>query len=112
MTYYIQYAIFNDFNSGLFISLQPTDKPFRILHITDIHFDELYEIGSLADCGMPCCCGNNQGKPSNPADGAGAWGDYRSCDTPWHAVLDLMNRTSQDVSIPRFGHFILAQAKW
>lgn len=70
----------------------------RILHFTDIHYDDIYKVGGNALCDDPLCCGNNQGEPANAAAAAGAWGDYRYCDTPWHAVLDLMNRTSKEVS--------------
>lgn len=54
-------------------------------------------IGGNADCGEPLCCGNRQGQPSSPENAAGPWGDYRSCDMPWHGVLNVMNETTKQV---------------
>lgn len=77
---------------------QEMDTPIRapanytILHITDIHLDPFYEAGGNAVCGRGACCRKNQGKPSNESSAAGKWGDYRDCDTPWEAVVDLVQQ--------------------
>lgn len=49
----------------------------KIIHITDMHFDENYVEGNLATCINPICCRRNDGPAGNPADGGGFWGDYR-----------------------------------
>ncbi|XP_049533199.1 sphingomyelin phosphodiesterase-like [Anopheles darlingi] len=68
----------------------------KIVQITDLHFDPNYRTGYNADCGAPACCRESQGIPENPAAGAGPWGDYRACDTPWNAVEDIIDRAAED----------------
>ncbi|XP_039267442.2 sphingomyelin phosphodiesterase-like [Styela clava] len=86
------------------------DNVLKVLHISDVHVDLKYVPGGNAECGEPLCCrakkkpkqgflskfvGNWTSKaysmaskfsPSEhktePADGAGYWGDYRGCDLP------------------------------
>lgn len=60
-----------------------------ILHITDIHVDLKYKQNSLADCDKFVCCRDvDDGSEEDSKTPAGPWGDYRSCDTPWQAVID------------------------
>ncbi|EGC30266.1 hypothetical protein DICPUDRAFT_158024 [Dictyostelium purpureum] len=56
----------------------PGSPTMKILHLSDIHVDPIYEQGMNADCGEPLCCRavNGPGKGSNAA---GKWGHY-SCD--------------------------------
>lgn len=49
----------------------------KIVHITDMHYDENFVEGNLATCSNSICCRRNDGVASNPADGAWFWGDYR-----------------------------------
>lgn len=65
--------------------------------MTDIHYDDIYLPGSNALCGEPLCCAAHQGEPATPAARAGYWGDYRSCDMPWHSVINLMDQVSTHV---------------
>ncbi|XP_058823019.1 sphingomyelin phosphodiesterase-like [Topomyia yanbarensis] len=68
---------------------------FKIIHVTDLHYDPHYRTGYNAVCGEPCCCREGQGIPANPADGAGEWGDYRDCDSPWKAVEDAVREAGR-----------------
>ncbi|KAF2894532.1 hypothetical protein ILUMI_11660 [Ignelater luminosus] len=70
------------------IPKNPTEEVKKIIHLTDIHYDPFYEPGSKTVCDTYLCCESMSGKPENPEDGAGYWGDYHSCDTPWHAIVD------------------------
>lgn len=67
----------------------------KILHITDIHFDNLYKPGSDAKCNLPVCCQSDSGDPITPENGAGFWGDYNVCDQPWYSVLDLLDHVNE-----------------
>lgn len=49
---------------------------FKIVHITDIHYDLHYQVGNLAVCSAPVCCRDSQGLPEKATDGAGYWGSY------------------------------------
>ncbi|XP_035772890.1 sphingomyelin phosphodiesterase-like [Anopheles albimanus] len=67
----------------------------KIIHITDVHYDPHYRTGYNAVCGEPCCCREGQGIPADPANGAGEWGDYRDCDSPWKAVEDAVRAAAR-----------------
>lgn len=69
-----------------------TLEPIRILHLTDLHYDPLYQVGALGPCEFPVCCQADSGNVTFPGDAAGHWGDYNYCDTPWHAVEDILNQ--------------------
>ncbi|XP_049286981.1 sphingomyelin phosphodiesterase 1-like [Anopheles funestus] len=65
--------------------------PLTIVHLTDIHYDPEYLVGVNADCNAEACCRTLPDlQPATGATAAGYWGDYRDCDTPWHAVVDVM----------------------
>ncbi|XP_058443150.1 sphingomyelin phosphodiesterase 1-like isoform X2 [Malaya genurostris] len=74
-------------------SLKSDQDPLVIVHLTDIHFDPEYLVGVNADCGSGSCCRVvPELEPANPTNAAGYWGDYRSCDSPWHAVVDVVDQ--------------------
>lgn len=73
----------------------PPVEPYRVLQITDYHWDTEYSSEANANCGEPTCCRKNQGAPPTPADRAGRWGDYRSCDIPWDTVAEFMQHTQE-----------------
>ena len=52
-----------------------------MLHLSDIHLDHKYRVGSLATCDSYLCCREEMGFPTDPADQAGLWGAY-FCDLP------------------------------
>eukprot|EP01112_Ceratiomyxa_fruticulosa_P015477 TRINITY_DN4550_c0_g2_i1.p1 TRINITY_DN4550_c0_g2~~TRINITY_DN4550_c0_g2_i1.p1 ORF type:complete len:566 (-),score=72.48 TRINITY_DN4550_c0_g2_i1:89-1786(-) len=51
----------------------PSAPKKHILHITDIHYDPKYSIGSSSKCGEPLCCRENNGKGEGDHI-AGKWG--------------------------------------
>lgn len=62
------------------------NKPLKVLHITDIHYDSDYLVGGWGKCREPLCCQKDKGKANNSEDTARHWGDFRLCDTPLHTV--------------------------
>lgn len=64
---------------------------FKVLHISDTHYDPHYTEGSNAECNEPLCCRLSSGRPSNPKAAAGKWGDYRKCDTPKRTVDHMLS---------------------
>uniref|UniRef100_A0A8D8RQQ1 Sphingomyelin phosphodiesterase n=1 Tax=Cacopsylla melanoneura TaxID=428564 RepID=A0A8D8RQQ1_9HEMI len=69
----------------------PESAPtFKVLHISDTHYDPHYEEGSNADCNEPLCCRATSGPPVSPQTRAGRWGDYRKCDTPKRTVDHML----------------------
>lgn len=65
-------------------------EPLKILHISDIHLDPGYTVGSNANCDEPICCQPGS-VPEKEEDVAGYWGDYRGCDTSNWAFIDALN---------------------
>ncbi|XP_055686380.1 sphingomyelin phosphodiesterase isoform X1 [Lutzomyia longipalpis] len=64
---------------------------FKVLHLSDTHYDPYYAQGSNAECNEPLCCRITNGMPSTPNGAAGKWGDYRKCDTPQRTVDHLLH---------------------
>lgn len=79
----------NSYNQGVSQTVT-SGPPLKILHLTDIHYDPDYEPGSDANCNSMLCCQKGS-QPRNSTDQAGYWGSY-PCDSPWHAVEDVLNR--------------------
>jgi sphingomyelin phosphodiesterase len=74
-----------------------------IVHITDIHVDFNYTKGASADCNEFACCREmDDVNDTDPESNAGEWGDYRSCDTPWNAVVDAFNHIKRQHSVNIF----------
>lgn len=75
--------------------LPPEATPtFKVLHISDTHYDPYYEEGTNADCNEPLCCRGTSGPPLSPQTRAGRWGDYRKCDTPKRTVDHMLQHIS------------------
>ena len=78
----------------LFVSLFASEIG-NILHITDIHYDPYYQVGSPANCyhigifkGLGCCHSSNI--PISPERKAGKYGDF-NCDTPFSLINDTFS---------------------
>lgn len=63
---------------------------FKVLHLSDTHYDPYYLEGSNAECNEPLCCRLTNGRPLNTFAAAGKWGDYRKCDTPKRTVDNML----------------------
>ncbi|XP_012271398.1 sphingomyelin phosphodiesterase-like [Orussus abietinus] len=77
--------------SAKVIQKERSDRTVKILQITDVHYDPSYEPRGNADCDEPICCRQGQNKTNTSGLTAGYWGDYHYCDTPWHAVTDVLD---------------------
>nr|XP_019543354.2 sphingomyelin phosphodiesterase-like [Aedes albopictus] len=74
-------------------SIPSNKEPLTIIHLTDIHYDPEYVVGINADCAAGACCRHVPDlEPADSANAAGFWGEYRDCDSPWHAVVDVMEQ--------------------
>ncbi|XP_003402022.1 sphingomyelin phosphodiesterase 1 isoform X1 [Bombus terrestris] len=103
-----------DNNSNAIITDNETQKQIKILQITDLHYDPLYEPYGNSICREPVCCRKGQNEP-NMTQFAGFWGDYNSCDTPWHAITDALNHikdTHQDIDFIYFTGDIIDHGVW
>ena len=90
---------------------------WQVLHLSDIHVDMRYVVGSNAECDEPVCCRQPLLHRSSILDslkntvklqflhqkvedvvdpilGAMRWGDYRNCDLPFWTFEDLLKQLS------------------
>ncbi|XP_012143489.2 sphingomyelin phosphodiesterase 1 isoform X1 [Megachile rotundata] len=91
-----------------------TEEKMKIVQITDIHYDPLYEPNGNANCKEPVCCRKGQ-NTTGTTSLAGYWGDYQSCDTPFHAVIDALtqiNDTHKDIDAIYFTGDIIDHGIW
>jgi len=73
-----------------------SNATFRILHLSDIHYDEMYAVGSETNCGEPLCCRNRSSLVNKSTSGkAGKWGDYM-CDLNEQLFDSLLERIAQE----------------
>lgn len=73
---------------------KPSAPQKRVLHLTDFHFDPLYQPGTDANCGAPLCC--RAGQPTGEGGGAGKWGDYRNCDVPYWTLVKVLRHIADN----------------
>lgn len=84
-------------------------EPLKILHFSDLHYDPLYQAaGGLAVCDRPVCCQIDSGNVTVEEEGAGVWGDFRNCDTPWNVIQDALDHMKTQfvrISYPTIAFF-------
>ncbi|XP_050500372.1 sphingomyelin phosphodiesterase 1 isoform X2 [Diabrotica virgifera virgifera] len=69
------------------------EKPFNILHITDIHYDPRYTVGKQNTCNEPVCCQDDQPNATTAGEACGYWSDYINADIPWRTVVNALEQT-------------------
>jgi hypothetical protein len=72
-----------------------TAPTFKVLHLSDTHYDPYYHEGSNAACSEPLCCRLTNGIASTKDQAAGKWGDYRKCDTPKITVDNMLQHIQE-----------------
>ena len=67
----------------------------KIMMVTDMHVDYEYEPGTIAECQEPMCCrATSTPKHNYSTPGAGYWGDYRKCEIPKWAMVDMLRHAN------------------
>lgn len=92
-----------------------SEEIINIIQITDVHYDSNYEPYGNAYCNEPTCCRKGQNDTNTSNKVAGYWGDYNSCDSPWHAVIDILEQikaTHQNISYIYFTGDIVDHGVW
>jgi hypothetical protein len=88
------YIADDNFINNLYQSISGSQKreTFKMVHLTDVHFDLKYTVGANSDCGINnvVCCRAEQGFPSEPKNQARSVGEYK-CDLPF-ATVESMGR--------------------
>ncbi|KAH6927920.1 hypothetical protein HPB50_009963 [Hyalomma asiaticum] len=78
---------------------------FRVLHLSDTHYDPEYVEGSLAACEEPLCCRSESGEVKNDTDRAGRWGDLRYCDLPFRTLDNMLEHIGSETRQPDFAYW-------
>ncbi|KAF7991317.1 hypothetical protein HCN44_002879 [Aphidius gifuensis] len=110
-----EWSINVDKNNKRFVNKKLSKQRYKILQVTDIHYDPLYEANGSADCNEPTCCRKGQYHINDQPILAGYWGDFNNCDSPWHAVTDALdNMASQhkDIDYVYFTGDIIDHGIW
>ena len=97
------------------IDADDSEEIINIIQITDIHYDPNYEPYGNANCDEPTCCRRGQNDTNTNNKVAGYWGDYNYCDSPWHAVVDVLEQiraTHQNISYVYFTGDIVDHGVW
>uniref|UniRef100_A0A0N4ZDC3 Guanylate cyclase n=1 Tax=Parastrongyloides trichosuri TaxID=131310 RepID=A0A0N4ZDC3_PARTI len=78
-------------------------KTLRVLHLTDIHIDHKYAVGSEADCKtesenekLLCCRDYSEIKNEKINVPAGYWGSPYACDIPYRTFVHGMEHISKN----------------
>ncbi|KZC03843.1 Sphingomyelin phosphodiesterase [Dufourea novaeangliae] len=109
------WSIIIDNSSKTVITDKKTTEQVKVLHITDLHYDPFYEPSGNSNCEAPLCCRKGQNETNVKNSLAGFWGDYGSCDTPWHAIVDAlthMKDTHQDINYIYFTGDVIDHGVW
>ncbi|KAK9730903.1 Acid sphingomyelin phosphodiesterase C-terminal region [Popillia japonica] len=74
------------------------DAPtFKVLHLSDTHFDPNYEEGSPANCEEPLCCHPYSTPNSTETlEPAGKWGSYSKCDMPKILIEHMLRHIAEE----------------
>ncbi|KAF8888534.1 Metallo-dependent phosphatase-like protein [Infundibulicybe gibba] len=92
---------------------KPRRKPFTVVHLSDVHIDHEYTIGSEANCTKSICCRNfadEAGKPITVP--AGPNGNIK-CDSPVSLANSMLEAI--DALSPKFSIFtgdVVERATW
>lgn len=82
--------------------------------MSDIHFDPLYQEGTLAKCDHPLCCQYDSGDVENIEDSAGYWAEYNHCDVSDYLLEDTFKHIAEthDLDYVYFTGDIISHRMW
>ncbi|XP_044255851.1 sphingomyelin phosphodiesterase-like isoform X2 [Tribolium madens] len=70
---------------------------FKVLQISDTHFDPDYVVGSVANCEEPLCCRSTSTPPLvGQVVPAGKWGSYQKCDAPKILIDNMLKNIAEE----------------
>uniref|UniRef100_A0AC34QIM1 Sphingomyelin phosphodiesterase n=2 Tax=Panagrolaimus sp. JU765 TaxID=591449 RepID=A0AC34QIM1_9BILA len=96
----------------------PQGKPtLRVLHLSDLHVDNDYQIGAEAKCGEPLCCRppNDGNEAKDVKTPAGKWGTIAECDSPYWLLTDMLQHiaaTHKDIDYVIVSGDLESHADW
>ena len=78
--------------------------PFQVVHLSDVHIDTQYVVGSDASCGKPICCRDFADSAATPAEPAGPFG-ASTCDPPESLANTMLSAVKQFGGDAKFAIF-------
>ncbi|KAF8524305.1 sphingomyelin phosphodiesterase [Hysterangium stoloniferum] len=88
--------------------------PFQVIHISDVHIDRQYTVGSDANCTKNICCRNFADKTGPVTEPAGPFGNHK-CDSPpalADSLLSAMNELGSRAKFSLFTGDVIEGATW
>lgn len=81
--------------------IEKSQNAWKVLHVSDIHTDLKYAVGSRGKCPDPICCRSNSKAVSNQLmteEGiAGKWGHVGKCDLPLNTLLNFLEEVTNNI---------------
>jgi sphingomyelin phosphodiesterase len=78
--------------------IESYNKIWKVVHVSDIHTDMNYSVGSRGECPDPFCCRINSKSIANEnfkdENRAGKWGYVGKCDLPLRTLLNFIDQVS------------------
>ena len=71
---------------------------YKVVHLTDLHFDMEYLEGANAECDLPVCCRASVGMANATSEPAGYWGTVGDCDIPTRTLEQFAKWTKQNIN--------------
>ena len=66
-----------------------------ILHLSDLHLDQKYQVNTYAYCSEPLCC-RSSSIPTAKSVRAGYWGSFGNCDSNIHNIESLFTTVTSE----------------
>ncbi|KAL0566262.1 hypothetical protein V5O48_015750, partial [Marasmius crinis-equi] len=79
---------------------RPRKEPFQVVHISDVHIDRGYTVGSEGNCTKPLCCRNFADQAGAPISDPAKPNGNSKCDTPVSLADSFLDAV--DAFNPRF----------
>ncbi|KAF9031644.1 sphingomyelin phosphodiesterase [Hymenopellis radicata] len=77
--------------ADIFIPASQGRQTFKVVHISDVHIDRQYIVGTESECSKPICCRQYADSTSDVRVPAGPFGSYQ-CDTPDSLLMSLFKQ--------------------
>jgi sphingomyelin phosphodiesterase len=82
-------------------TIKSNANPWKVVHVSDIHTDLKYSVGSRGECPDPFCCRSTSQMKTHEIFSeekkAGKWGYLGKCDLPLRTLLNFIDQISNEI---------------
>ncbi|CAG9820155.1 unnamed protein product [Phaedon cochleariae] len=76
-------------------SVSDGSESFKVLHLTDIHYDPNYTEGKVDPCGEPLCCQSDQPDSTHASTSCGHWATYNNADSSMKLIEETLRHANE-----------------